>query len=653
MCGIAGMIGLGKSNASVPQGVVAKMTRSIHHRGPDDEGILAKNGFTLANVRLSIVGLADGKQPISNEDGSVWVVFNGEFFDYPEQKAHLESKGHKFKTNTDTELIPHMWEEYREKMFDRLKGQFAFCLWDQKSNEFILARDRNGICPLFYTLQTIDGQPWLLFASEIKSLLASGLVRATPDRRGLNHVFTFFAMPGPMTVFEGIQTLTPGEYIRFSPGQASPQQLISPKQYWHVTYPDKGKERSDLSTTQTVDEYEKLLLAAVERRLRADVPVAAYLSGGVDSTLVVAMANKILGKPIPTFTIAVQDKELNEQTEAQYAADFLGCKPMFVPIGHQELRSGYPELIKAAEYPVIDTSCLALMELAKAVHAQNFKVVLTGEGADEWLGGYPWFKINRLLSSLDWLPGFKPGLALRKLFLKFSGQPMFPDSAVHQARSAVGGHNGWLDVYGLMSLNKLRFFLPDFKEYAINHTVYEDLGLSPDLNRWHPAHRELYLGWRINLPGHQLAGKADRIAMHSSVEGRYPFLDEELLDFTSTLHPRWKLRSLRHDKYIERKVAERWLPKDIAWRRKKMFRAPLDSFAASGSKEGWIDQVLSPESLRKTGLFDVESVAKYRAELGKLKGTAKTSVGMGLTAVTSTQLWHHLYISGGLCDLPV
>jgi len=188
------------------------------------------------------------------------------------------------------------------------------------------------------------------------------------------------------------------------------------------------------------------------------------------------------------------------------------------------------------------------MELAKAVRAAGFKVALTGEGADEWLGGYPWFKINRLLSTFDWLPGIKPGIALRKLVIKLTGQPSFTTASVKSVRKTLGGQNGWMDVYGLMSLNKLRFFSKDFLAFADANSAYEDLGLTQELHRWHPAHRELYLGWRVNLPGHQLAGKADRIAMHSSVEGRYPFLDEELLDYTATLHPRWKLHSLRKDK---------------------------------------------------------------------------------------------------------
>ena len=231
MCGIAGMIDLGKERRPVPRGVVARMAKAIVHRGPDEEGFLERPGLHLANMRLSIVGLADGRQPISNEDGTVWVVFNGELFDYPEQKAHLETKGHVFRTHTDTELIPHLWEVYREAMFDRLKGQYAFCLYDSRSHEFILGRDRSGICPLFTTVQKIDGTDWLFFCSEMKGLLASGLVPAVPDRRGLNHLFTFFAMPGPATVFEGISSVAPGTYLHFRPGSGSPAQLLQPKKY--------------------------------------------------------------------------------------------------------------------------------------------------------------------------------------------------------------------------------------------------------------------------------------------------------------------------------------------------------------------------------------------------------------------------------------
>ena len=676
MCGIAGMIDL-SGQRTAPHGVVPAMARAIVHRGPDDDGFLEATGLELANRRLSIVGLADGKQPITNEDRTVWTVFNGEFFDYPEKRAELETKGHAFRTHTDTELIPHLWEDHRERMFDHLKGQFALCLWDKRTNEIVLARDRAGICPLFYTVRRHDGADWLLFASEMKALFASGLVEPKADLRGLNHVFTFFAMPGPVTVFEGITCLLPGRYLHFKLGATSPAEAQKQRIYWQVSYPDRGQEDYGSDEKRVVDGFDEVLWTAVKKRLRADVPVVSYLSGGVDSSLVVAMANKALGRPIPTFTISIQDKRLNEESEALQVAKALGCSPVVVNVGHDELRTGYPELIGATEFPVIDTSSLGLLRLAQAVHRDGYKVALTGEGADEWLAGYSWFKINRAIGFLDRIPGVPLGFALRKLFLAATGQPSFPLSAYRDTQRLIGGQNGWLDLYGMMSLNKLRFFAPHVKEQLLDQSPWDDLELNPELHRWHPFHRQMYLGARIMLPGHLLASKGDRVAMHSSVETRYAFLDEDVIAFMAKLHPRWKLRGLLKDKFVERKVAARWLPAEVAWRRKHMFRAPMDAWSPMRNAEcgmrnesqngssssiphsefriphsGWIDQVLSSESLRRAGYFDAEAVAAARRKLETMRrGIGRTGLEMGLTAVTATQLWHHLYIGGNLCEL--
>ncbi len=651
MCGIAGMIDLSAERRPAPEGVVARMAAAILHRGPDEDGFLQRPGFHLANRRLSIVGLADGRQPIANADETAWVVFNGEFFDYVEVRDALKAKGHVFRTTTDTELIPHLWDDHREKMFDHLRGQFAFCLWDSRSDEFVLARDRNGICPLYFATVKLDGTDWLLFASEMKGILASGLVRAKADPVGINHIFTFFGQPGPPTVFAGISSLMPGHYLRFRPGVGPVEEQLKQRKYWEISYPDLGHEDYGGDEKKVVDGYEAVLWAAVQRRLRADVPVVSYLSGGVDSSLVVAMANKSIGRAIPTFTISVKSEGLNEESEALGVAKYLGCEPVVVDCTPADLRAGYPELIAAAEFPVMDTSCLALMNLAKAVHSRGFKVALTGEGPDEWLGGYPWFKIHRALSTL----GVGVGYALRRAVLSVSGQPRFDSATVKKVHALVGGHNGWLDLYGIISLSKLRFFSPLLKEQVLAKSPYDDLELSPNLHRWHPFHRQMYLGARVMLAGHQLTCKGDRIAMHSSVETRYAFLDEAVLEYTAKLHPRWKLRSLFKDKFVERKVAERWLPREVAWRRKKMFRAPMDSFhVGSGQTDArWIEQVLSRESIGKAGYFDYEAVAAARQRVpGMRRSVARTGLEMGLSAVTATQLWHHLYISGNLCDLP-
>ncbi|MGL6076234.1 MAG: asparagine synthase (glutamine-hydrolyzing) [Fimbriiglobus sp.] len=649
MCGIAGMIDLSAGRRTAPAGVVARMSQAILHRGPDQDGEHTSPGHHLANRRLSIVGLADGQQPIANEDRTVWTVFNGEFFDYPEKRKALEAKGHTFRTHTDTEILPHLWEEYGPGLWEHLRGQFAVCLWDSKSNEYLLGRDRAGICPLYYTTYTDDGGPWLLFASEIKAIFASGLVKPKANVQGLNHIFTFFAMPGPLTVFEGITLLPPGQFLHFKPGQGSPEKLLERKIYWEVNYPDEGQEDYGHDEERVIKGFEEVMYASIERRLRADVPVVSYLSGGVDSSLVVAMASKALGRPIPTFTVSVNMAGQNEESEALQTARHLGCTPIVVPCGHDELRSGYPELIRAAEFPVIDTACLGIMHLARSVRANGFKVALTGEGADEWLAGYPWFKLHRATSWLDAIPGLPLGYSARRLFLKYvSRDPVYPKHLVRAVQQTVGGHNGWVDAYGMMSLNKLRFFTKGMIDQVLEKSPYSDLELTPKLHRWHPFHRQMYLGARIMLAGHLLSCKGDRVAMHNSVETRYPFLDEAVTDYMAKLHPRWKLRGLLRDKFVERKVAERWLPKEIAWRRKLMFRAPMDSWiqTATAGQTSWVEEVLSEEYLRHTGYFDPVAVKAGIERLRNMRRRApgKTGLEMGLTAVVATQLWHRQWI---------
>jgi asparagine synthase (glutamine-hydrolysing) len=650
MCGIAGVIDLA-GRRSAPPGVLRRMADALVHRGPDDDGYLELPHVGLANRRLSIVGLADGKQPIANEDRSVWCVFNGEFFEYPEKRAELEAKGHRFRTHTDTELIPHLWEDHGEQLLDHLKGQFAFCVYDSRTERLLLARDRFGICPLYWTVQRRDDTAYLLFASEIKGLLASGMVPAEPDLRGINQVFTFFSIPGPITCFRGVNLLPPGHCLRVQPGD--PDRAVAERAYWEMEFPDHGQEERP-SEREAVAEYERLFVQSVEKRLRADVPVVAYLSGGVDSSVAVAVASKVLGRPIPTFTVAVRSKGFDESGPAERVAKFIGTRAVVTDYSHAEVRETYPELIRAAEYPVVDTSAAALLRLARSVREHGYKVALTGEGSDEFLAGYPWFKVHKLLSVLEVVPGVHVGTLLKVAALRLTGQPGVPLRLIREAQDAVGGHNGWLDVYGMMSLSKLRFYSEDLKRELIHRTPYTELGLDVGrMRRWHPFHRAIYLGARVMLGGYLLAAKGDRVAMHESVELRPPFLDEDLVAYTNRLHPRWKLRRFT-EKYILRRMAEKWVPHDIARRPKKMFRAPLDSFHVEGpDRPPWIDQVLSRESLRRTGYFDPDAVEKWRAAIPTMRRTlAKTSIEMGLAAVTATQLWHHQFISGDLAEMP-
>ena len=635
----------------MPTGIVQRMTRAITHRGPDEEGFFIRPGVELGSRRLSIVGLADGQQPVFNEDRNVSVVFNGELFDHPEKRAELVARGHRLLTGCDTEIIPHLYEEGGEGVFERLRGQFAVALWDERRRCLLLGRDRFGICPLFWTRQG----DWLLFASEIKALLASGLVPARPDPRGIDHIFSFAALPGPITCFEGVQLLPPARFLRISPGDGRDGTgEITERAYWIMDFPDRGDEEDASDPRKLVDQFEQIMLQAVEKRLRADVPVGSYLSGGVDSSLIAALACHLKGPAINTYTIRVDAPELDELSAANLVARHIGTKPPVVQeFSAKDAINTYPELIQAAEAPVIDTSCAALLQLARRVHTNGQRVVLTGEGADEWLVGYPWYKAAKAMDFLDLLPGLPLSDRVKRAYLDWNKVPQYSRAFRREMEASIGGPNAWVDAYGLLSITKLRFFSESMREVMEKARPWEDLQIPLErAKRWDPLNRGVWVAARVTLAGHLLQAKGDRVSMHSSVEVRYPFLDEAVFDFTSRLHPRWKLRGFR-DKHLLRLLAERWLPPSVYRRKKAIFRAPLDSFHMD-PEPLFVTQLLSEESLRRTGYFDVAEVLHWRKAFRQWPAGSlpRLSVEMGLTAVVATQLWHHLYISGDLADLP-
>jgi asparagine synthase (glutamine-hydrolysing) len=579
------------------------------------------------------------------------VVYNGELFDYPEKRAELEARGHRLITHCDTEIIPHLWEETQEGMFERLRGQFALALWDERNHRLVLGRDRFGICPLYWTRQG----DWLLFASEIKALLASGMVSVQPDLRGIDHIFTFSALPGPISCFKDVQLLPPAHFLQINPrSDHGVKPAISERAFWEMDFPDRGDENRGGDQRALVDRFEKLMLQAVDKRLRADVPVGAYLSGGVDSSMIAALACHLKGSAINTYTIRVDAPELDELNAANLVARHIGTKPPTVQeFGASDVLNTYPQLIQAAEAPVIDTSCAALLQLAHRVHACGQKVVLTGEGADEWLVGYPWYKASKALSILDLLPGLPLSDRVRRAYLRLRKVPQYPPEFRRAVEESVGGPNAWIDAYGLLGLSKLRFYAEPMREVLQKFNPWTDLQIPLErAKRWHPLNRGIWVAARVTLAGHLLQAKGDRVSMHSSVEVRYPFLDEEVFDFLAGLDPRLKLRGFR-DKHLLRLLAERWVPRSVYSRRKAIFRAPLDSFHIE-PEPAFVAQLLSEESLRRTGYFDVAAVHHWRQAFRKMAmgSLPRLSVEMGLTAVVATQLWHHMFIGGALADLP-
>lgn len=648
MCGIAGMIDL-CGRREMDRGTLQRMADAIWHRGPDEEGFFHSPGVSLASRRLSIVGLADGQQPIYNEDGSVVVVFNGEIFDHPEQREILEARGHRFATHTDTEVLVHLWEEHGEAMFEHLDGQYAFALYDSKRRTLILARDRIGISPLHWARRGDT----VYFGSEIKAIFASGEVTPEADPRGLDHIFTFFAMGTRRTAFKGIEAVHPASYLKIQLHDDGRVADITQRQHWDLDFPDAGDERNPRDGRELQEEFEATFRRAVEIRLRADVPVVGYLSGGVDSTTVMHTASRVKGEPIPAFTIQIPTEGLDETDRALMAAERIGSPPTIARCSGEVITAAFPGLVEAAESPVMDTSCAALYCLAREVRGQGYKVALTGEGADDWLAGYPWLKTGKLLRMLD-VGGLRPGNWLRRYGMR-RNSPDVPWANFADVQQSIGGPNGYGDLYGLISLSRHRFYSDQMWEQVGEHTAWDDLELNTDgLKRWHPLNRALYLGYKTMLSGLLMNHKGDRPALHNSVETRYPFLDLKVIDLCRSVHPRWKLRGVRRDKHLLRNYAAKILPPEIANRSKAMFRAPFANTFFT-NPPAFVDQLISEESLAKTGYFDAKKVWHYRAIYDdyKWRDAGKRLVAeMGLTGVMATQLWHHIFLGGGLCELP-
>jgi asparagine synthase (glutamine-hydrolysing) len=640
MCGIAGALDLTGMREFSHQRLLA-MTGAIAHRGPDDEWFHLEPGIALGARRLAIIDVAGGRQPIANEDGSVWVAFNGELFEYPELRRQLLADGHHLATRCDTEAWVHLYEDLGEAMFARARGQFAVSLWDRKTRTLILGRDRVGICPLYYA----EADGWLLWGSEIKALLASGLVAPRPDARGVDHFFTFFCAGTTRTCFEGVKSLPPGHHLTIRDGR------MIERRYWDLDFPDAGYERRLDDPAPLVDELEGLLAQAVERRLRSDVPVVSYISGGLDSTVVLGLCSRHRGAPIPAFTIGLDRAGPDERTHAAEAATALGSPLATVTMNRSGIGATFPELIRAAEGPVVDTSCAALLRLAQSVHEQGFKVALTGEGADEALAGYVWYKSQVLRDAITRRIGYGLPRWFRRVLVSSvaRGRPSLPPER------AIGGvRPAQQDLFELISQAKPTLYSSEMWNRLGGHSPYDDLDIPGDrIRRWHPLNQSLYVGYKAMLAGLLMIAKGDRVAMNASVETRYPFLDDDVISFCAGIAPEYKLRGLT-EKWILRQVAARILPARIANRPKTMFRACMSGSFLAPSRPLWVDQLLSPESLRSTGYFNPAAVARQRAwQVGIPRITpARFVYDVGLTSVVSTQLWHHLYCGGGLCDLP-
>lgn len=635
MCGISGIYSV-RTGEPVSRIKLQSMTESLVHRGPDEYGYYVDGNLGLGHSRLSIIDLSGGSQPVYNEDKSVCVVFNGEIFNYIELRELLLSKGHKFYTSSDTETIVHAYEEYGKNFIDHFNGQFAIALWDKKKRELILARDRVGIVPLFYS---IPGDGTLLFASEMKSILASGMITPEIDTEGLNQIFSIWVNIPPRTVFKGINELAPGKMLSIS------ESGVKESRYWSMEFPDiRSYEDKPLSYyTSRLDE---LIYNSVKIRLRSDVPVAAYLSGGLDSSIVSALVKKHHNNDLITFSVGFNDGSFDERAWQMEMVKHIGTDHRMIEAGYDNISASFSDVIYHAEKPVIRSAPAPLYILSGLVRDNGIKVVLTGEGADEFLGGYNIFKEDMIRRFMARVPESKKRPELLKALYPYIAKNSrgyafwlsFFKKGFTETENPFYSHS---IRWGNTSQVK-RFFNDGFPDDET--AVYSELEsyLSRDMMKWHPLCRAQYLEASLFLPGYLLSSQGDRMLMANSVEGRFPFLDHNVIEFAATIPPEYKIRGL-NEKYVLKKTYEDILPESITSRPKQPYRAPIAPCFID--KDTLASAMLDSSTIKRYGHFDSERVEML---LNKYRSSTDTAPGerdeMTIAGVVSTQLLHYHFI---------
>lgn len=638
MCGIAGLVDL---NAPVApsEATLRRMIVQLKHRGPDGYGFYQDQGVGLAHARLSIIDLSGGNQPIHNEDKTVWVVFNGEIFNYIELRQDLEKAGHKFYTHSDTEVIVHLYEQYGDDFARHLNGQFAIALWDKPKRRLVLLRDRPGILPLYYSIHA--GR--LFFASEIKSILAGLGTTPTLDPEALDQLMTFWAPVSPQTMFQGVREVRPGQMLIIAGGR------VEARQYWDWSFPQNGEYHTASAAAQA-DTLHDLLVDATRLRLRSDVPVGAYLSGGLDSSVLVAIIHHYGNVPLRTFSIGFEEAEYDEGKYQKLMIAHLGADHSFVHSSNDDISKNFVRSIWHTEAPILRTAPIPMMLLSGLVRSQNYKVVLTGEGADEVLGGYDIFKEAKIRQF--WARN--PASTFRPLLLK----RLYPYLDLSQAQAQVYLQNFFgaaLDqphvayfshIPRWTSTAKCKEFFSDSLNAQLRDNALERMrqNLPPALDRWHPFHRAQYIEVKSLMAGYLLCSQGDRMLMANSVEGRFPFLDHRVIEYANAVHPNLKMKVL-NEKYLLKRAMGKYLPPGIVKRFKQPYRAPsIPAFFGDQSPE-YVRELLDAEAIRKYGYFDPAKVGRLTKKIQQGRAIGNKD-SMALVGILSTQVWHHLFIEG-------
>ncbi len=638
MCGIAGYFQLHDSRPP-DRALIGRMVHAINHRGPDEYGAYLDNCCVLGQARLSIIDLSGGSQPMCNEDGSLWITFNGEIFNYVELRPELKKAGHRFRTKSDTEVILHAYEEWGVDCLKRFNGQWAFAIYDSKRKSLFFARDRLGIRPMFYTIH--DGR--FYFASEIKSIFCDPTVPRRVDLKGLDEIFTWWTTAPPRTPFEGINELEAGCYGTVEDGR------LSIKRYWSMDFPESFDRERSLDSW--AEELHELLVDAVRLRLRADVPVGAYLSGGLDSSATTALIKYFTDTRVETFSIAFQDKAYDESGYQVQMADYLGTNHHKITCTYQDIAANFPAVIRHTERPILRTAPTPLFMLSGLVREHDFKVVLTGEGSDEVLGGYDIFKetlIRRFWArnpNSSWRPALLrrlyPTLPLTGARAKFYLETFYK-AGLDQADKYYYSHMQRMNTTTAIK----NYFNKDLQAIIRQNSttdVFSD-GLPPSFSRWHPLNRAQWLEARSLLSGYLLSSQGDRMLSAHSVEGRFPFLDYRVVEFAAKIPPWHKIFGLK-EKYVLKRAMRKELPKEITERVKQPYMAPDSNSFVQPDSPAYVAEILSEPAVKATGLFNPEAVTKLREKCTRLSHAHLSfKDNMSLIGVLSTQLWHRAFI---------
>jgi asparagine synthase (glutamine-hydrolysing) len=643
VCGIAGVVSLREDLPPPEVDDLTAMVGALRHRGPDEFGLFRDRRAGLGHARLSIIDLAAGQQPMCNEDRSLWITYNGEIFNYLELRDELSASGHRFRTQSDTEVILHAWQEWGERCFERFNGQFAIGLWDSRREVLVLARDRFGERPMY--LCEHGGRLW--FASEVKSIFAGapGVSRSL-DPVGLAETFTFWTVAPPQSVFAGIRELRPGHFAIVG------RQGTREAPFWTPRYPENGDGTFPGTVAEAADRVRGLLREAVSLRiLRAEVPVGCYLSGGLDSSLIAAMGREVKGDRFSTFSIRFEEAEFDETVFQRAVAARIESDHREIVVSRRDIAESFPAVVWHAERPLLRTAPAPLFLLSSLVRSEGIKVVLTGEGADEVFAGYDIFREGKVRRFWGRQPAstMRPRL-LDRLYPYLSRSPVAQQALAREFfgrdrdRWGAPGFSHQIRWRSAAALQRL--FRPEMREQAAAVNVVARLlgGLPPEFEKWSFLAQDQHIEIQTLLSGYLLSSQGDRMLMAHSVEGRFPFLDAHVVEFANSLTPSAKLRGL-DEKHVLKRAASGLVPDEILGRKKQPYRAPDASCFGGPEAPEWVAELMEEACVRDAGVFDPDAVSRlWRKAQSSKSPSFSNADNMAIVGVLSTGLLHEQFV---------